>query len=46
MKPIATISSTGVQNFSTNVSSETLSSDPPKKKIEAVTNCGQNGFSY
>jgi len=30
-KPIATISSTGAQNFSAIVSSETLSSEPQKK---------------
>lgn len=36
MQPIATISSTGVQNFSANVSSETLSSEPPKKKLRQL----------
>lgn len=36
MQPIATISSTGEQNFSANVSSETLSSEPPKKKLRQL----------
>jgi len=37
MQPIATISSTGEQNFSANVSSETLSSEPLKKKLRQLS---------
>ncbi|CAI6348521.1 unnamed protein product [Macrosiphum euphorbiae] len=42
MKPIATVSSTGVKNYSTNnetvsnVASETLSSEPPRKKLRQI----------